>query len=362
MSRFLSEKHRSLVPYTPGEQPKDRVFIKLNTNESPFPPSEKARAAAAEAAGRLQLYSDPTCSPLRKALADRYGVEPDRVICTNGSDEVLNFAFMAYCDSRHPALFPDITYGFYEVFADLHTIPYRKIPLRADFTIDPADYFAAGGTVVIANPNAPTGIALPLSAVEEIVRKNPDNIVVIDEAYVDFGGESAIPLTKIYKNLLVTGTFSKSRSMAGARLGFGIGSPELIADLETLRYSTNPYNVNSMTMAAGLGVLADEAYTRENCQKIIENRAFTAEGLKKLGFVLTDSSANFLFASHPAVRGEALNRALREKGILVRHFSSPRIADYNRITIGSREECEALLAALAEILASLERTSGTNPV
>ncbi len=361
MSRFFSEKFRGLVPYTPGEQPRGRAFVKLNTNESPFPPSEKAMAAAAEAAGRLELYPDPACTFLRAALAETYGVTPDAVICTNGSDEVLNFAFMAFCDERHPVVFPDITYGFYEVFAALHRLPFRKIPLAEDFSIDPADYFGAGATIVLANPNAPTGLLLSAAAIEEIVASNPGHVVVIDEAYIDFGGESVVPLTKKYKNLLVTGTFSKSRSMAGARLGFGIGDPALIADLDILRCSTNPYNLNAMTMAAGLGVLADEDYTRRNCRRIIENRAYTAEAMKKLGFVLTDSAANFLFASHPAAGGGELCAALREKGILVRHFDSPRIAAYNRITIGSRGDCDALLCALAAILGRPVPTDNLSP-
>lgn len=350
MSRFFSQKYSGLEPYTPGEQPRERTYIKLNTNESPFPPSEKAQARAAEAAKSLQLYSDPTCKRLHEKLAEVLGVDASEVLCTNGSDEVLNFAFMAFCDEKHPAAFADITYGFYSVFAELNRVPYEIIPLREDFSIDVTDYISIGRTIFIANPNAPTGIALKPSDIERILVSNPDNVVVVDEAYVDFGGESCIPLIRKYPNLLVTGTFSKSRSMAGARLGFGVACRELINDLNTIKYSTNPYNVNSMTMAAGIGVLEDEEYTRANCKTVMENRAYASEELKKLGFRMTDSKTNFIFAAHPEADGGELYRRLKDRGILVRHFDKPRIAQYNRITVGSREQMEALVTALKEIL------------
>ena len=350
MSIFFSKKYDNLTPYTPGEQPKERKFIKLNTNESPYPPSKKAIEAAAEAAGRLQLYSDPEAKLLHEKIAELCGVTPDCVLATNGSDEILNFAFMAFCDDEHPAIFPDITYGFYSVFAELNRVPYRTVPLSDDFTINIEDYFNAGGTVFIANPNAPTGICLSLDEIEKIVATNQDNVVVIDEAYIDFGGESAVGLTKRYKNLLVTQTFSKSRSMAGARLGFGVACPELIRDLNTIKYSTNPYNVNSMTMAAGVGVLCDEEYTRSNCASVIANREYAMAELKALGFEMTNSKANFIFAKHPQIDGGEIYLALREKGILVRHFTGERISQYNRITVGSREQMEALISAIKEIL------------
>lgn len=350
MSRFLSEKYKALTPYTPGEQPKERKYIKLNTNESPFPPSEKAVEYAARAAESLELYSDPEIKRLSLKLAELYSVSPECVICTNGSDEVLNFAFMAFCDRESGAIFPNITYGFYSVFAALNGVPYKEIPLDEDFKIRVEDYFGACKTVFIANPNAPTGIALSLEEIERIVKSNPDNVVVIDEAYVDFGAESAVALTKKYDNLLVTQTFSKSRSMAGARLGFGIGSPALIRDLNMIRFSTNPYNVNSMTMAAGLGVLEDEEYTRENCKKIIENREYAKRELESLGFCMTDSRANFLFAKHEKIGGGELYLKLREKGILVRHWDKPIISDYNRITVGSLDEMQALIDAIKDIL------------
>ena len=350
MSKFFSKKYEALTPYTPGEQPRERKYIKLNTNESPFPPSPTAVEAATRAAGSLQLYSDPTAKLLHEKIAALYGVEPECVLATNGSDEILNFAFMAFCDREHPAIFPDITYGFYSVFAQLNGVPYEEIPLREDLTVDIADYTGKGKTVFIANPNAPTGIALTLAEVERIVASNPTSVVVIDEAYVDFGGESAAGLTKKYRNLLVTGTFSKSRSMAGARLGFGIACPEHIRDLNTVKYSTNPYNVNSMTMAAGVATLEDEAYTKKNCMTVMENRAFLMEELTKRGFTLTDSKANFLFVAHPDFGGEALYLALKEKGILVRHFKKARIENYLRITVGAKGECVALLSALDEIM------------
>ncbi len=349
MSRFFSDKFAHLAPYTPGEQPKTRKFIKLNTNESPFPPSPRAIYAASEAAKSLELYSDPECRALTEKMAETLGVSYDEVLMTNGSDEILNFAFMAFCDATHPAAFPDITYGFYPVFAALSGVPYEEIPLKEDFSVDVDAFCGIGKTIFIANPNAPTGLLLPLSDIEKIVASNPDNVVVIDEAYIDFGGESAVPLIKKYDNLLVTQTFSKSRSMAGARLGFGVGSAKLISDLNTIKYSTNPYTVNAMTMAAGLGTLLDAEYTARNCREIIKNREYTAEALQNLGFTMTESRANFLFAKHPHLSGEALYAALREKGILVRHFKKERIEDFCRITVGSREEMETLVKTITEI-------------
>jgi histidinol-phosphate aminotransferase len=350
MSKFLSTKYSSLTPYTPGEQPKERKYNKLNTNESPFPPSPKAIAKAAEAAKSLELYSDPECKKLTEMIAELCEVGADQVLCTNGSDEILNFAFMAFCDSEHGAVFPDITYGFYSVFAQLNGVPYEEIPLNDDFTINVEDYIGVNKTIFIANPNAPTGIALSLDEIERIIASNPNNVVVIDEAYVDFGAKSAVTLIPKYKNLLVTQTFSKSRSMAGARLGFGVGCTELIGDLNMIKYSTNPYNINSMTMAAGIGTLEDGEYTRRNCKAIIENREYTANELNRLGFEMTDSKANFIFAKHNDISGGELYQKLRERGILVRHFTKPRIHQYNRITVGSREQMEELIAAISEIL------------
>ena len=349
MSRFFSCKYDALTPYTPGEQPKDITYIKLNTNESPFPPPPLVQQYVREEAKRLQLYSDPQCRDLVAMAAEKLGVAPDEILFTNGSDEILNFAFMAFCDAAYPAVFPDITYGFYPVFAQVNNVPYTEIPLQADFTIRVEDYIGLNQTIFIANPNAPTGIALPLSDIERIIAGNPDGVVVIDEAYVDFGAESALKLISKYDNLLVTQTFSKSRSMAGARLGFGAGNKELIRDLNTIKYSTNPYNVNRMTMAAGVAALEADGYFKVNCQKIMENREWISSELVKLGFIVVPSLTNFVFVKHPAISGKALNLALRERGILVRHFNTDKLRDYNRITIGSREQMKALVAALKEI-------------
>ncbi len=350
MSRFFSEKYASLDPYTPGEQPRDRRYIKLNTNESPFPVSALAVREATQAFERLNLYSDPECTGLVKTAAEALGLAENELLFTNGSDEILNFAFMAFCDGAHPAAFPDITYGFYPVFAEINHLPYEEIPLRKDFTVEIADYFNIGKTIFLANPNAPTGIALKRAEIEQILRRNPDNVVVIDEAYVDFGAESCLPLIREYENLLVVQTFSKSRSMAGARLGFGAGSAELIRDLRKIKYSTNPYNVNSLTMAAGIGALKDREYFERNCRAIAETRAHTAAKLRELGFSVTDSSANFLFVRHPAFGGEELYRKLKERGILIRHLSKPAISEYNRITIGKPEDMETLLRTIKELL------------
>lgn len=349
MSRFFSEKYSALIPYTPGEQPKDMKYIKLNTNESPFAPSDKCRVGLDEAFSRLMLYPDPECRSLVFEASRVLGVGTDEILMTNGSDEILNFAFMAYCDKNTPAVFADITYGFYKVFADINNVPARIIPLKDDLTIDPRDYYNAGGTVFIANPNAPTGIALTIDEIEYIIKNNPNNIVVIDEAYVDFGGESAVSLIKKYDNLLVTQTFSKSRSMAGARLGFGIGCKELIKDLNTIKYSTNPYNIDSMTAAVGETMLKNEDITRKNCQTIIENREWTKKELGRLGFTFTDSRTNFVFAKHSSIGGEYIYKELKRKGILVRYFSNPRIKDYNRITVGSIDQMQALIKALSQI-------------
>ncbi len=350
MSKFLSDKFSSLSPYVPGEQPKDMQYIKLNTNESPFAPSQAVLSAVAQEAKKLQLYSDPDLSELLKALSEVYSVDTKNIIATNGSDEVLNFAFMAYTDKTHPAVFPNITYGFYSVFAKLHNSPYIEIPLKDDFSIDYRDYVGLNKTIFIANPNAPTGLTLSLDEIREILKSNPDNVVIIDEAYVDFGGESAVPLIKEFDNLLVTGTFSKSRSLAGARLGFGFASEKIIEDLNTIRFSTNPYNVNRMTLAAGVASLRDDGYNKKNAKKIIATRERVKSELEKMGFYCLDSKANFLFAKKDGVSGKELYLALKEKGVLVRHFDKEIIGDFLRITIGTDAQMDTFLSVLKELL------------
>ena len=320
MSKFLSDKYATLEPYTPGEQPKTQVLTKLNTNESPFPPAPEVVRAVQEAAENLQLYPDPDCTELRKAIAKVQGVDPDEIICNNGSDETIYFAFLAYCDSGKPAVFPEITYGFYPVFADITGVKYREIPLSLD-------------------------------QIEGILQHNRDNVVVIDEAYVDFGTESAVPLTAKYDNLLVVQTFSKSRSMAGMRLGYGIGNKELIADLNALRFSTNPYNIDRLAIAAGIASLEHDEVNREHCRAVMENREYTVAELAKMGFEMTPSTANFIFVRHPGIHGSELFRRLRERGVIIRHWDKPALADYNRITIGSREQMDILLREVRDILA-----------
>ena len=349
MSRFFTSRLSKLIPYVPGEQPQDRKYLKLNTNESPFPPAPEVLKAVEEER-RLQLYSDPESLKLRQTLAGRYGLAADQVMVTNGSDEALTFAFMAFGDDNAPLVYPDITYGFYPVLADLLRIPSRTVPLDGDFRIRPEDYYDAKGTVVIANPNAPTGIALDLGEIESILRRNRDHVVLVDEAYVDFGGQSALPLLEKYENLLIIQTFSKSRSMAGARLGFAMGGADLIRDLKTIQYSTNPYNVNRMTSAAGIAAVEAQAYYDDCCAKIRQNRTWTKERLEELGFSILPSSTNFLFARSDRIGGEELYLAMKEKGILIRHFTAERIKDYNRITIGTAEQMETFVAGVRECL------------
>ena len=355
MSRFFSEKYLDLEPYVPGEQPKDQQkIVKLNTNENPYPPLPEVAKAVAEASSRLYLYSDTECVDLRKALAKRLDVSTDELLMTNGSDEILNFAFMAFCDKHTPAYFADITYGFYPVFAAINSVPYETIPLKEDLTIDIADYYQKAGTIFIANPNAPTAIALRAREIEEILKQNPYNVVVIDEAYVDLGAESCVPLIRKYDNLLVTQTFSKSRSMAGARLGMGIGNPDLIRDLNTVKFSTNPYNVNMLTSAAGVAALKHDEYNRENSLKIMDTRDRYGRKLREMGFELTESQTNFFFARHPAIPGKELYLELKKRGVLIRHFDTERIKDYNRITIGTPEQMDRLVEEIKAILEDRE--------
>ena len=349
MSRFLSSRYRTLEPYTPGEQPQGQPYVKLNTNESPYPPSDGVLAAAAgPEAGLLNRYPDPDARKLSEAIARQYGVAPENVFPANGSDDILNFCFLALCSDG--VLCPEVSYGFYQVYANLHRVDYRTVPMRPDLSFDPAMFRRAGRTVVLANPNAQTGIALSRAEIESIVQANPDHPVIVDEAYVDFGAESAVPLTERYDNLLVVQTFSKSRSMAGARLGFAIGDAALIDDLRRIQYATNPYSLNRLTQAAGIAALADQAYYDGCCRKIEATRENTRRSLTSMGFVCTPSQANFLLARSPRIAGGTLYRQLKARGILVRHFSDPLLVDSVRITIGTPEQMEALLRETAALL------------
>ena len=348
MSRFINQTYASLEAYTPGEQPKDMKYIKLNTNESPFPPSAGVIKAVEENADKLNLYPDPECAELKDELAKLYGVKRENVYVSNGSDDILNFFFLGFCDGG--AIFPDITYGFYKVYAELYGVNYEKVPLLEDFNVNPEDYMNVGKNVVIANPNAPTGLTLGLEKIEEILKSNRDNMVLVDEAYVDFGGESCVPLTKEYKNLLVVGTFSKSRSMAGARLGFAIADKEIISDLEKIKYSTNPYSINRLTLAAGVAAVKDNAYYMDNCKLVVAAREYTTSALRNFGFRVLDSKANFIFAESDRISGKELYEKLKARGILVRYFGSDRISNFVRITIGTKEQMEALLCAVSDIL------------
>ena len=349
MSRFLREQYRSLNAYTPGEQPRDMQYIKLNTNESPYPPAPSVVAAMnGEQVELLRLYSDPTAKELKEKLASLYGMQPENVFVSNGSDEVLNFAFMAF--GGQGVVFPEISYGFYEVYAELYQLDYEKIPLGADFSLNYKTYCGKNKMVVIANPNAPTGMSIPVSQIEEILKTNGDSLVLIDEAYVDFGGESALKLIGKYDNLLVTRTFSKSRCLAGGRLGYAFASPAIIEDLEKIKYSTNPYNINRLTLLLGAATVDAEPYYREKCAEIMETRAWTKKQLEKLGFTVLPSDTNFLFAKTPDMDGGQLYETLKTRGILVRHFGNPQISQFNRITIGTREQMETLVNTLKEVL------------
>ena len=351
MSKYLSSRLSAVTPYTPGEQPQDQQYIKLNTNESPYLPSPAVVAAVSEhEVEKLRLYSDPACTDLLRMAAAHFGLKPEQIMPGNGSDENLFFALRAFCDEQHPLAYADITYGCYGVWCGLMHIPSHILPLKEDFTLDPKDYYGLGETIVIANPNAPTGMALPRSAIEGILKANPDNVVIVDEAYVDFGGESCVPLIDQYENLLVVQTFSKSRQLAGARLGLAMGNAKLIADLNRVKFSLNPYNINRLTLKAGQAALEDTAYFDITRAAIVETRSWTRQQLEARGFTVLDSRSNFLFACTARQDGGTLYRKLKENGVLVRHFDAPRIHSWLRITIGTPAQMQALLAALDKIL------------
>ncbi len=354
MSRFISREAGVLAPYTPGEQPQDQQYIKLNTNESPFPPSPKAVKAVSRAELlKLNLYSDPACGAVHAAVADYYGLKRENVLAGNGSDELLSFAFRAFCGRERGCAFADVTYGFYPVWAQFYGIEAAVVPLREDLSLHVDDYLDVPGTIFIANPNAPTGMAVPRADIQRLLEADRDRVVVVDEAYVDFGAESCVPMIFRYDNLLVLQTMSKSRSLAGGRLGFALGQPGLIADMERVKYSFNPYNVNRITLAAGAAAMADAPYFDACCAAIRQTRAWTVAELEGLGFTVLPSQANFIFARSGRIPGGELYRTLKENGILVRWFDKDRIRDYVRITIGSMEQMEALTDQLARLLEAL---------
>jgi histidinol-phosphate aminotransferase len=351
MSRFWSKVVHDLTPYTPGEQPKLANLIKLNTNESPYPPSDKVLKAISEAVnGALRLYPDPDSTALRQAIADYYGIGRDHVFAGNGSDEILAFAFQALLNHDGPLVYPDITYSFYPVYCQLNGIRSEHLALEDDFSLNLSKVPANAGAVIFPNPNAPTGRTVSLESIAQLCQRMPDRVIVVDEAYVDFGGESAIPLVKDFPNLLVVQTFSKSRALAGLRVGFAIGQPELLAGLERVKNSFNSYPVDRLASAGAIAAMEDRAGFEHDRQRIIINRIWVTEQLSALGFHVVPSAANFVFVRHPERDAEALALALRDRAIIVRHFRLPRINQHLRITIGTREECAALIDALKEIL------------
>ena len=351
MSNNWESYVRKVVPYTPGEQPQVTDVVKLNTNENPYPPSPSVRAILEDFEyGRMRLYPDPDSSVLVDAIAKRYNVKSSQVFAGVGSDDVLAIAFMTFFGSEKPVIFPNITYSFYDVWADVYRIPYKQIPLNSDFTINREDYITENGGIVIANPNAPTGVMETIENIEYIVKNNPDSVVIIDEAYVDFGGESCLPLVEKYENLLVVQTYSKSRSMAGMRIGFAIGSEKLIKYMNDVKFSINSYTMNPITQLCGAASMADEEYFRETVDRIIATRERSKARLTELGFVFPDSKTNFIFASPQKVSAQVIFEELKKRNIFVRYWNKPIICDYLRISIGTDEEMDRLFNALEEII------------
>ncbi len=350
MKEFWSKRIRDAVPYVPGEQPRDRKFIKLNTNENPYPPSPKAIAAMQEALNAdLRLYPDPECTELRAAAAQCWSVKPEQVFCGNGSDEILAFCFQAFFDPDREVVFPRITYSFYPVYTDYFGLVRREVPMNPDFS-DPVEQLCGNnGGVVLANPNAPTGIALGLDVVEKLLQANPDVVVIVDEAYVDFGARSAVELIDRYPNLIVVETLSKSRSLAGLRVGFAIGQENLINALRCVRDSINSYTVDRVAQAGAAAALLDRDYFDETRQKVMDTRAWTATELEKLGFIVCPSQTNFLFARHPDKSGRDIFAHLRKEGILVRRWDIPEIVDWLRISIGTDSEMQELVRVLCQL-------------
>jgi histidinol-phosphate aminotransferase len=350
MSKFWSPFVKDLVPYVPGEQPKLAKLVKLNTNENPYGPSPKAIAAMqAEVNDNLRLYPDPNSDRLKQAVADYYGVQTAQVFVGNGSDEVLAHAFHGLFQHGQPLLFPDISYSFYPVYCGLYGIDFVQVPLDEQFQIRVEDYARPNGGIIFPNPNAPTGCALALEAIERLLKANPDSVVLVDEAYIDFGGETAISLVDKYPNLLVSQTLSKSRSLAGLRVGLAVGHPDLIEALERIKNSFNSYPLDRMAIAGAAAAFEDKAYFEQTCRRVIDSRETVVAGLAKLGFEVLPSAANFVFARHPGKDAATLAAGLREQGVIVRHFKQERIAQFLRITIGTPEQNQALLDALQSL-------------
>lgn len=352
---------RRVEPYTPGEQPVFANMVKLNTNENPYPPSPKVEAAMRRLCDHMEyfrLYPDFKAEPLTTVLAKHYGLASDQVFVGVGSDDVLSVAFLTFFHSDRPVLFPDITYSFYDVWAQVYEIPYKCPMLDENFRIRKEDYYQKNGGIVIANPNAPTSIAEGIDFIEDILRHNQESVVIVDEAYVDFGGESALPLLKKYENLLIVQTFSKSRAMAGMRIGYAMGSPTLIRAMNDVKYSINSYTMNYPSLSVGVAAVEDDAYFRECCEKVIQTRTWARTELERLKFTCLDSAANFLFVTHPLVPAAKIFAALKERGIFVRYFNKPRIDNYLRITVGTKEQMERLVEALLEIVPVAEKKEG----
>jgi histidinol-phosphate aminotransferase len=351
MSRFWSELVHELTPYSPGEQPRLDSLVKLNTNESPFPPSPQVLAALAALDGdRLRRYPDPESSELRSAFANYHGLQPQQVFLGNGSDEVLAHVFQALLKHDKPVLFPDVTYSFYPVWCQLYDIAYEQVPLAADFSVDIGPYLGRGGGIVLPNPNAPTGILLPQDGVRQLLEANPDTVVVIDEAYIDFGGQSSTRLIEEYDNLLVVHTLSKSRALAGLRVGLAMGSAVLIEALQRVKNSFNSYPMDAVAQAATLASLSDETWFRAGCDRVVANREQMRTALQRMGFEVLPSAANFLLAQHPQRSARSLFEALRAQGIIVRYFDKPRIDNYLRISVGTETECERLVTVLESLV------------
>jgi histidinol-phosphate aminotransferase len=350
LSKYWSKVVHKLEPYVPGEQPKDKTYIKLNTNENPYPPSPKVLQAMQKAVNEsLRLYPTPTCDELRVGIAQYYGLTKEQVFVGNGSDELLAFSFLAFFNPGSPILFPDITYSFYPVYAALFNIEYQLVPLDEEFTVPIKGFTAKNGGIIFPNPNAPTGRVIALTAIEAILRQNTEQIVIVDEAYIDFGGESAVALIAQYPNLLVIQTLSKSRSLAGLRVGFAMGHSDLIEGLDRVKNSINSYTLDRVALAGALESFHDEAYFQHARQKVMATREQTVVKLKAMGFNIIPSMANFIFISHPALPASTIYQQLRKKGILVRYFNKPRIDNFLRVSIGSNEEMECFSQAIAEI-------------